>query len=471
MIYAYDQGVQLPISSIYDTQMMLAQVSYAKDMYEKAAQEMKDFKKEFGDFYSPIQKDMEWYGKNVTGRIQNVINDLYARGIDPTRSAEGRAVLHRELNNIDTATIAQMKQAAAHRNAYNTAAMKDENYNKEFSDWVFSQKHNNVSPDQWDTSTMGIFPEVAPARFKTLNDIVDPVIKNVDFTYDDSMTKQMNDGNDYYTITTDRMMKAFSDNLPDIMNTPQGAWYYDQALTATNGDKDAAKALMVQQMADRVSAAERVKKQADPFKKAEFEAKLSRQTHAANAAIDHFYREKESENDLTRAIALEGVKNNNKTAPSIFDNAKSSVPKAEGKSWSSAWKEYTKSGRPVQYILDEQYSQGIDPLYFAGQFDAKDKNSGQVVTKYTFTGATLKLDNAVMHRDNNGYMYNVNMNNLDDDENVTFIPSGSMVGLHDFNTEYYISGKLMSGDKTVADNIWIPVVDRGGNYGYTQKKY
>ena len=54
MIYAYDKGVQLPITDLYDTQMRLAYISAAKDMYEKAAQEMKDFKKEYGDFYSPI---------------------------------------------------------------------------------------------------------------------------------------------------------------------------------------------------------------------------------------------------------------------------------------------------------------------------------------------------------------------------------------------------------------------------------
>jgi hypothetical protein len=62
-------------------------------MYEKGQQQLKDFYKEYGDFISPIQKEMDWYNQNVTGRVRDTINNLYASGIDPLRSAEGRAAI------------------------------------------------------------------------------------------------------------------------------------------------------------------------------------------------------------------------------------------------------------------------------------------------------------------------------------------------------------------------------------------
>jgi hypothetical protein len=36
---------------------------------------------------------MDWYSKNVTGKVKDAINYMYANGIDPVRSAEGRAAI------------------------------------------------------------------------------------------------------------------------------------------------------------------------------------------------------------------------------------------------------------------------------------------------------------------------------------------------------------------------------------------
>lgn len=36
---------------------------------------------------------MDWYQKNVTGATADFLNGLYERGIDPLRSAEGRALV------------------------------------------------------------------------------------------------------------------------------------------------------------------------------------------------------------------------------------------------------------------------------------------------------------------------------------------------------------------------------------------
>jgi len=98
---------------------------------------MKEFNKEYGDFLSPIQSDMDWYEKNVSGRIRGFIDDLYNRGIDPLRSSEGRAAVTRELARLPIQQVAQKRQAAEsareyikNRDALIKAGMWDEDYER-----------------------------------------------------------------------------------------------------------------------------------------------------------------------------------------------------------------------------------------------------------------------------------------------------------------------------------------------------
>lgn len=61
MIGSQDSWVQMPVMDLYDTQMMLAAVNAARDMYNRSEERMKEFKKEYGDFITPIQADQDWY--------------------------------------------------------------------------------------------------------------------------------------------------------------------------------------------------------------------------------------------------------------------------------------------------------------------------------------------------------------------------------------------------------------------------
>lgn len=117
MVYAYDNWAQLPTKDIYDTQMMAMAVNAAKDMYEKGQQDIKDFNKEYGDFISPFSKDMERYGEMVGG-VKDAINQMYAAGIDPLRSAEGRAALSRLINSVNPAEFNMMRSNAKTGYAY-----------------------------------------------------------------------------------------------------------------------------------------------------------------------------------------------------------------------------------------------------------------------------------------------------------------------------------------------------------------
>lgn len=123
MVYAYDRGAQLPVMDIYDTGMMQLAINAAKDMYEKGQQEMKDFSKEYGDFISPFAKDMERYGEMVGG-VRDTLDKLYAAGIDPLRSAEGRAIISRLSRSINPAEFNMMRSNAKTGYAYLDAMQK-----------------------------------------------------------------------------------------------------------------------------------------------------------------------------------------------------------------------------------------------------------------------------------------------------------------------------------------------------------
>ena len=123
MTYAYDNWIQLPTRDLYDTQVMAMAINAARDMYEKGEQRIKDFNTTYGDFMSPFAKDMERYGQMV-GNVRDTINNLYANGIDPLRSAEGRAVVSRLVNSINPAEFNMMKANAKTGYAYLDAAQK-----------------------------------------------------------------------------------------------------------------------------------------------------------------------------------------------------------------------------------------------------------------------------------------------------------------------------------------------------------
>lgn len=222
MIYAYDQNIQYPVKDLYDNQVVAMSIAAAKDMYEKGQQELKDFKAEFGDFYSPIQSDMDWYNKNVTGRVRDAINYMYSNGIDPIRSSEGRAMISQIINSMPTGDIAQKRLRAKNAEEYykNMGAMRKAGlYDDAFS------KSLGEDPTQWADDFTGY---TSPTIFKTLKEATNEWYNN---TTPGTLTKEDVEsfGLKYdprYTWT------GFSDrNLMDVArnNTPgwQGSVYAD----------------------------------------------------------------------------------------------------------------------------------------------------------------------------------------------------------------------------------------------------
>lgn len=227
MIYAYDQALQMPTKDLYDTQMMAMALNTAKDMYERGEQQIKDFNKQYGDFYSPIAADMKWYDENVTGRMRRVVDNLYARGIDPLRSAEGRAIIAREIASTPIGTINAMKtNAALYEKRLDAIAKLGDKYNRNMDIAL------NGDPTQFSTvgdRGLNTFDYAPPAEYKNLDQLLEPIIANVKPSYDEAKTKADTDHRIWTTISQDRLMQAFNDNMSDILSTPAGRYLLMQS--------------------------------------------------------------------------------------------------------------------------------------------------------------------------------------------------------------------------------------------------
>ena len=177
MVHAYDTWGVLPTMDIYDTGMMRAAVAVAKDMYDRGEQRIKDFNTTYGDFITPIQADQDWYNQNVTGKVRDTINNLYARGIDPLRSAEGRAIVAQLVNNIPVGQVAKLKSSAKAAEEYikNRGLLEAAGkYNQDLEERFLGYNLAN-----WDTLGGGqVWNRTSPTEMKTLKELTESWYNN-----------------------------------------------------------------------------------------------------------------------------------------------------------------------------------------------------------------------------------------------------------------------------------------------------
>lgn len=219
MIYQYDQALQLPTVDLYDTQMMAMALNAAKDMYERGEQQIKDFQKAYGDFLTPITADQNWWNQNVTGKVRDTINSIYARGGDPLRNARDRAQLSMMINNMPYGDMAFKRQRAENAKEYykNMATLRmNDKYNKDFS--MFLQE----DPNQWALDSAGV---TSPTVFSDLNTKTSHWFDGVNrkgYLY----TK---DGYDYFGVKPEDLKQVLNSQIPDFINTQYGKYQLELA--------------------------------------------------------------------------------------------------------------------------------------------------------------------------------------------------------------------------------------------------
>lgn len=118
---------------------------------------------------------MDWYNRNVTGKAADFVNQLYANGIDPLRSAEGRAAVAQFVRSMPIGDIAKVKQSAAaakeyikNRGILEASGKWDPNFEK------FANQ--GMLLEDWDTvnGENGIWNRTSPAELKTLKELTEP---------------------------------------------------------------------------------------------------------------------------------------------------------------------------------------------------------------------------------------------------------------------------------------------------------
>lgn len=260
MIYAYDQWLQMPTKDLFDTQMMLASVNAAKDMYEKGLEEMKEFNEKYGDFLSPIAADMQWNQEHVIDPVYNTINELYKAGIDPLRSAEGRAIIRQTINGIDKGRIARNKMSAANAIEYQKSIAKlGPLYNPDYEAFVL----NGNTLDKF-SSEDGVWMNTSASPYSTLQELVHPSFKEIKphmLNKEDVESRgyTYNPLYDYEGITRADMEKVMGSLMPGVRDDKRFQYHRELArrdLLAENEGREPTEAEINKRLVDNAIEAD-----------------------------------------------------------------------------------------------------------------------------------------------------------------------------------------------------------------------
>lgn len=224
MVYAYDRNIQMPTKDLYDTQIMAMALNVAKDEYNKAEKRLDDLTQLYSDFYSPSDVDMASWQREVVDPIKNQIDDLYARGIDPLRSAEGHALLAKVSRNLPYDDINKLKQSSKvlQKNLENAAELQAKGlYDPEYVKFL------DRDPKTWDTLNRGVFQWASPSPAYSMETLISPMYKDRQAR---PLTQEEVEGEgvvydpmkNYTGFLKSDIRKVAEENLPSFLNTPDG---------------------------------------------------------------------------------------------------------------------------------------------------------------------------------------------------------------------------------------------------------
>lgn len=213
MIYQYDQALPLPTKDLYDTQIMKMAVAAAKDMYDRGEKRIQDIYDKYGDFYSPIASDVDFVHNETVGKLQKAIDQMYANGEDPLRTADGRAKIAQLGRSINTAAIAKKKIRAKNAEEYykNMGILKQKQlYNEAFS------KYLKEDPNQWTDDFAGI---TSPTAYDDLNSHTTHWFDKIN---KDSYIRTDEEGYDWYGVKPSDLAEVMDQQMPDFINSDYG---------------------------------------------------------------------------------------------------------------------------------------------------------------------------------------------------------------------------------------------------------
>lgn len=306
----YDEPVAVPIIDLLDSSMMSQYISAAREQYNQAIQDQKEFAKEFGELYGPNANINKQFYEQTRGAVNKGLDYLYQNGIDPLRSAEGRAYIAKIIRERPYAEIANLKaqnESMKTYQKYRAEAMRNGTYDPDFEKFVLGGK----TLESWDPSTDGIWTREAPSKYSSLKDWTSNLFDNMQLEYDDEATKKTGGMYQVYSKSPKKMQQILDSNIKDMTKSELGRYY----LNMYGGDIEALKADII----DRNREYTQVDRRPDQVKlhlnDQQFQANEAAKQRAFQremAKQQHEWDMQELEQKNANEIAKQAAKGNNK---------------------------------------------------------------------------------------------------------------------------------------------------------------
>lgn len=281
----YDEPVAVPIIDLLDSSIMSQYISAAREQYNQAVQDQKEFAKEFGELYGPNANVNKEFYDITSGAVNKGLDYLYQNGIDPVRSAEGRAYIAKIIRERPYAEIANLKaqnESMKTYQRYRAEAMRNGTYDPDFEKFVLGGK----TLESWDPSTDGMWTREAPSKYSSLKDWTSNLFDNMQLEYDDEATKKTGGMYQVYSKSPKKMQQILDANIKDMTKSDLGRYY----LNIYGGDIDALKADII----NRNREYTQVDRRADQVKVHLNDQQFQANEAAKQRAFQH------SENELNR---------------------------------------------------------------------------------------------------------------------------------------------------------------------------
>lgn len=305
----YDEPVAVPILDILDSGMMAQYISAAREQYNQAAQEQKEFAKEFGELYGPNANVNKEFYDITRGAVNKGLDYLYQNGIDPLRSAEGRAYIQKIIRERPYAEIANLKaqnEAMKTYQRYRAEAMRNGTYDPDFEKFALGGK----TLETWDPSTDGMWTREAPSKYQDIQNWTDHLFNGMQLSYDEEATKKAGGLYQVYSKSPEKMKQILDANMNDLLKSDLGRYYLDMY----GGDTEALK----QDIINRNRKYTQIKKEGDSvamqLNNQRFqagEAAKNREFQKGLAALKH----KWDQDDLILKAQLNGSGANGQQSP------------------------------------------------------------------------------------------------------------------------------------------------------------
>ena len=308
MIGMYDEPVAVPIIDLLDSSMMSQYISAAREQYNQAVQEQKEFAKEFGELYGPNANVNKEFYDITRGAVNKGLDYLYQNGIDPIRSAEGRAYIAKIIRERPYAEIANLKaqnESMKTYQRYRAEAMRNGTYDPEFEKFVLGGK----TLESWDPSTDGMWTREAPSKYQDIQSWTDHLFNGMQLSYDEEASKKAGGLYQVYSKSPEKMKQILDANMKDLLKSDLGRYYLDMY----GGDTEALK----QDIINRNRKYTQIKKDGDAVAMQLNNQRFQAAEAAKQRAFQHGENElnRKNQRDIAAAKSADGSGANGQQSP------------------------------------------------------------------------------------------------------------------------------------------------------------